>query len=227
MGSLSLARADRLLWLGRYMERSLTTIEFVVATYDKALDSTEGNWKGQLEELGFDERSDDPLTFFQDCLFDPDNQSSLAHSIAVAYDNAVHLRDIIGSETVSYVQMGYDSVAAAQNGREPLLDLQTTVDNIMAFKGCVDDYVHDDAARNVIKSGISLERMDLCARLAYDLDDLPHQAHMLAIRTSRTGMPYDERRLRSVVDAVYAPGFPESATYESLGRILTDLANIF
>lgn len=43
MGSLSLEKVDHLLWLGRYMERCYTTQRFILATYDKALDSTDGN----------------------------------------------------------------------------------------------------------------------------------------------------------------------------------------
>lgn len=227
MGSLSLGRADRLLWLGRYIERTYTTERFIIATYDKALDSTEGNWKGQLEELGFDEKTEDPIEFFHDCLFDVENPASLAHSIGAAYDNAVHLRDILGTETVSYVQMAYDSLHAAEGGKEPLLDLQATIDNIMAFRGCVDDYVSDGAARNIIKSGISLERIDLYARLGYKLEALPYEVHLLAVRSSRSGMPFDNQRLKAVIDAVYRPGFPEGVTYEQLGDLLVNLAHIY
>jgi uncharacterized alpha-E superfamily protein len=227
MGTLSLEKVDHLLWLGRYVERSFTTQRFILATYDKALDSTEGNWKGQLEELGFDASSDDPIWFFDDCLFNVDNPSSLAHSISAAYDNAVHLRDVLGTESISYVQMAYDSVFGARDSDSPLLELQETADNIMAFKGCVDDYVTDDSARNVIKSGFSLERIDLYARLGYHLGDLRSEVRRLATRVNRISAPYNQRHLKAVVDIVYSPGFPENVTYERLGELLTHLARIF
>lgn len=227
MGTLSLDRIDHLLWLGRYIERSYTTQNFIIATYDKALDSTEGNWKGQLEELGFSAENDDPLTFFRDCLFDADNPCSLAHSMGAAYDNAVLLRDVLGTESLSYVQMAVDEIAAAATSESPLLDLQLVKDNIMAFKGCVDDFVANDAARAVIKCGISVERIDLYARLSYQLDSVKQETHRLVSRIDRTGAPYDKQALKALVNIVFEPGFPQNATYEDLGEILKLVAKIF
>ncbi len=227
MGTLSLEKVDHLLWLGRYIERSYTTQRFIIATYDKALDSTEGNWKGQLEELGFSKENDDPLTFFRECLFDAENPCSLAHSMGAAYDNAVMLRDVLGTESLSYVQMASDEIEAAATSDSPLLDLQLVQDNIMAFKGCVDDFVADDAARNIIKCGISVERIDLYARLSYRLDRLKQEVHRLASRIDRTGAPYNKLAFKQLVDIVFDPGFPESATYEDLGHLLEVAAQIF
>ncbi len=227
MGSLSLAKVDHLLWLGRYIERSYTTQKFILVTYDKALDSTEGNWKGQLEELGFDAETDDPIAFFDDCLFNMENTSSIVYSMNAAYGNAVLLRDVLGTESISYVQMAMNAIEAAASSDAPLLDCQIVADNIMAFKGCVDDYISDDAARNLIKCGISLERIDLYARLSYRLEDLRHEVHRLATRINRTGAPYSQENLKALVDFVYAPGFPEKVTYEGLGELLKHVARVF
>ena len=227
MGTLSLEKVDHLLWLGRYIERSFTTQRFIIATYDKAIDSTEGNWKGQLEELGFSAEMDEPLAFFRDCLFNIETPCSLAHSMGAAYDNAVMLRDVLGTESLSYVQMAVDEIAAAEHSDSPLLDLQLVQDNIMAFKGCVDDFVADDAARNIIKCGISVERIDLYARLSYKLDSIKQEVHRLASRIDRTGAPYNARAFKELVDIVFEPGFPENATYETLGKLLEVVARIF
>lgn len=227
MGSLSLEKVDHLLWLGRYVERSQTTHRFILSTYDAALDSVEGNWKGQLEELGFSPDSDDPIEFFNDCLFNLDNASSLAHSMDTAYGNAVMLRDVIGTESIAYVQMAVNSIELARTSDAPLVDLQEMVDDIMAFKGCVDDYVADDAARNIIKCGMSVERLDLYARLSYRLHRLRQETHRLASRIDRIGVPYDKASFKKVVSIVFAPGFPENVTYEQLGELLTHIARIF
>lgn len=227
MGSLSLEKVDHLLWLGRYVERSQTTHRFILSTYDAALDSVEGNWKGQLEELGFSPDSDDPIEFFNDCLFNLDNASSLAHSMDAAYGNAVMLRDVIGTESIAYVQMAVNSIELARTSDAPLVDLQEMVDDIMAFKGCVDDYVADDAARNIIKCGMSVERLDLYARLSYRLHRLRQETHRLASRIDRIGVPYDKASFKKVVSIVFAPGFPENVTYEQLGELLTHIARIF
>ena len=227
MGTLSLEKVDHLLWLGRYIERSYTTQRFIIATYDKALDSTEGNWKGQLEELGFSKENDDPLTFFRECLFDAENPCSLAHSMGAAYDNAVMLRDVLGTESLSYVQMASDEIEAAATSDSPLLDLQLVQDNIMAFKGCVDDFVADDAARNIIKCGISVERIDLYARLSYRLGRVRQEVHRLSARVNRTGTPYSQPDLKALVELVYAPTFPDAVTYDQLGLILVHAARVF
>lgn len=227
MGSLSLEKVDHLLWLGRYVERSQTTQNFILATYDKSLDSTEGNWKGQLEELGFDQTATSPEAFFDDCLFNEKNTSSIAFSMNAAYDNAVRLRDVLGSESISYIQMAVNAVGAAERSDAPLLDLQLVTDNIMAFRGCVDDYVDDDAARNLIKCGLSVERIDLYARLSYRLDRLRPEVHRLTSRINRTGAPYSQKHLKAAIDIVYGPGFPGDATYETLGELLKHVARIF
>lgn len=227
MGTLSLERFNRLLWLGRYVERSYTTLQFILTTYDASLDSTEGNWKGQLEELGFDQDNDDPQQFFHECLFSRDLTASISYSMSAAYDNAVVLRDVIGTESAAYIQMALNEIGFAETSDAPLLDLQTVIDMIMAFKGSCDDYIVNDSARNIIKCGMSIERMDLYARLNYHLGDLRKELQKLATRVDRTGVSYDRAALKALIDQVFSPRFPEKVTYEELGDMLTLIARVF
>jgi len=227
MGSLSIERVDRLLWLGRYVERSYTTLHFVLEAYDASLDSVDGNWKGQLEELGFNQEEDNPDQFFRDCLFSPSLSASIAYSLNAASDNAVVLRDVIGSESAAYVQMALNDSQAAAASDTPLLDLQSVTDSIMAFKGSCDDYIANDAARNIIKCGFSVERLDLYARLGYRLGDLRREVQKLASRIDRTGMDYNRDILKQLVDAVFAPSFPDAVTYQQLGQLLALVAQLF
>lgn len=225
--TVSLEKADHLLWLGRYMERSYTTQRFILAAYDQALDDVFGDWKESLEELGFDAEVETVREFFRGCLFDAGHLSSIAHSLNAAYDNAVRLRDVLGSEAISYVQMALDSLEAAQGSDAPLLDLQLVEDHIMAFKGCVDDFVANDAARNLIKCGISIERIDLYARLSYNLPRVRQEVHRLASRINRTGAPFDQAVLTSLVGIVFSPSFPNEVTYDELGRIIRCASEVF
>ncbi len=227
MGSLSLERVGRLLWLGRYVERSYTTLQFILTTYDAALDSVEGNWKGQLEELGFDQASDDPMDFFWTCLFSRDLSASIHYSMSAAFDNAVVLRDVIGSESVAYIQMAMNDIERAETSEAPLLDLQTVTDCILAFKGSCDDYIVNDAARNIIKCGFSIERMDLYTRLRYHLEDVRREAQKLASRIDRTGIVYDREAFKTLVDMVFDARFPEGTTYEELGELLALIGRVF
>ena len=227
MGALSIEKVDHLLWLGRYMERSYTTQRFIVDAHDRTLDSVEDGWKAQLEELGFNAAVETPREFIRVCLFDRENPASVAHSMDAAYDNAVRLRDVLGTETLSYIQMATDSLLMAEKSDAPLLDLQLVQDNIMAFKGCVDDFVDNDAARNIIKCGISLERIDLYARLGVGLGRLRQEVHRLAARINRTGAPYSQAELKALVEIVYSPTFPDNVTYEELGSLLGHVARLF
>lgn len=227
MSSLSVERVDRLLWLGRYMERCYTTLTFIIATYDKALDSTEGNWKGQLEELGFDEETDDPMDFFNDCLFSPESSVSIRHSLSCAYDNAIVLRDVLGTETLAYVQMAVNSLDSAETSDAPLLELASLIDDIMAFKGCCDDYIADDVPRNILKCGFSVERMDLYTRLNYRLDELPKEARKMASRIDRIGIAYDRTAFKDLICRIYDPAFLEGVSYDDLGDMLVLLARLF
>lgn len=136
-------------------------------------------------------------------------------------------RDVLGTESLGYVQMAVDALAAAQASDAPLLDPQLIQDNIMAFKGCVDDFVESDAACNLIKCGISVERIDLYARLSYKLGRVRQEVHRLAARVNRTGAPYSQPDLKALVELVYAPTFPDAATYDQLGLILQHAASVF
>lgn len=227
MGTLSLERVNRLLWLGRYVERSYTTLQFILTTYDAALDSVEGNWKGQLEELGFDQDNDDPVEFFRECLFSRTLTTSIYYSMSAAYDNAVVLRDVIGTESAAYIQMALNDIERAETSDAPLLDLQTVIDMIMAFKGSCDDFIVNDAARNIIKCGMSIERMDLYARLNYHLGDLRKETQKLATRIDRTGISYDRSAFKALIDKVFSPRFPNQVTYEELGSMLELIARVF
>ena len=227
MGTLSLERTQRLLWLGRYMARSVTTLKFILATYDRALDSVEGNWKGQLEELGFDNDNDDPWEFFHECLFSRTLPSSVYCSLSAACGNAMVLRDVVGTESAAYVQMAFNELELAEVSDAPLLDLQQVIDMIMAFKGSCDDFITNDAARNIVKCGISIERMDLYARLNYRLDDVRRETQKLATRIDRTGLSYDRQAFKQLIDQVFSPRFPTEITYEELGDLLGLIAQVF
>jgi len=97
----------------------------------------------------------------------------------------------------------------------------------MAFKGSCDDYIANDAARNIIKCGFSVERLDLYARLGYRLGDLRREVQKLASRIDRTGMDYNRDILKQLVDAVFAPSFPDAVTYQQLGQLLALVAQLF
>ncbi len=97
----------------------------------------------------------------------------------------------------------------------------------MAFKGCSDDYVVDDVARNIIKCGFSIERMDLFLRLGYKLNRLEKEAHKLASRIDRMGIAYDRATFKDLIVLIYDDDFPQNATPEQLSKMLELVEKIF
>lgn len=53
------------------------------------------------------------------------------------------------------------------------------------------------------------------------------EVHRLAARVNRTGAPYSQPDLKALVELVYAPTFPDAATYDQLGLILRHAASVF
>lgn len=62
---------------------------------------------------------------------------SLISNLNRAYDNAVVLRESIGSEALSYIQMSVYDMEKAAKSEVPLLEVQQVLDNIHAFWGII------------------------------------------------------------------------------------------
>lgn len=65
------------------------------------------------------------------------NPDSLISNLNRAYDNAVVLRESIGSEALSYIQMSVYDMENAAKSEVPLLELQQVLVNIHAFWGII------------------------------------------------------------------------------------------
>jgi uncharacterized alpha-E superfamily protein len=136
--------------------------------------------------------------------FDESDVNSIHSNLIRAYDNAIVLREELGSETLSYIQLAIYAMNKAKISRAPLLELQNVEDNILAFWGISDDFINDDVIRNIIKTGKRVERIDLYARLKMDRAMLRREFDKLESRLERSGMPYNSteyRKLMRMIDA--------------------------
>lgn len=84
-----------------------------------------------------------------------------------AHDNAIVLRETLSIETLAYVQMAAAAIQLAAESTAPAVELQWVLDDIMAFRGSCEENIESENSRNIIKSGASLERLDLYLRLGY------------------------------------------------------------
>ncbi|MBQ6981020.1 MAG: alpha-E domain-containing protein [Synergistaceae bacterium] len=168
MSILSFGNSERLFWLGRYSERVYTGIREL---------------SGQSVE--------------RKC-FDENNPESLYCSLMYAYDNAIVLRDEIGSEAFSYIQMAVYEMNSAKKSPAPMLQLQKVNDNIAAFWGMADDVISDENVRGIIKLGKRIERVDLYARGNAGNEEIRREVTRLTYRIEKTGLHYNPETLSAL-----------------------------
>ena len=171
MSILSFGNSERLFWLGRYSERVYTGIRALSGTLDSSAE--------------------------RKC-FDESNPESLYCSLIFAYDNAIVLRDEIGSEAFSYIQMAVYEMNSAKKSPAPMLQLQKVNDNIAAFWGMADDVISDENVRGIIKLGKRIERVDLYARGNAGNDEIQREVTRLTYRIEKTGLHYNPETLSAL-----------------------------
>ncbi len=203
MGVISIEKADRLFWLGRYGERVLTTLITFFDFYDEMIDGDEEAYKTFCEKISIPDIYGSKEEFGQRYLFDQTDPNSILSNMERAFDNAVVMRGELGTHTLSYIQMALDMLKG-EKGRSsaPVYDLQQVIDYLNAFWGCMDDQVEDEVSRNIIKCGKYLERLDLYLCLDYPAKAVDKEFSKFVNRLHRSGLSYrpeNERKLKEII----------------------------
>ncbi len=198
MGIISIEQADRILWLGRYTERVYTTVSMYNQYFDSMIDGT-NEISEFCDKLDIPNIYTDVEDFMIRYLYDTDNPDSIISNLYRAFDNAIVLRETIGSESLSYIQLAiYDWKEASKNPAPPLLETQKLIDHIMAFWGVTDDLIDSEEVRNILKAGKRIERADLYARLEMPRKAILREILRLRPRVERSGLPYDPAKLEKL-----------------------------
>ncbi|WP_407397084.1 alpha-E domain-containing protein [Treponema sp.] len=194
---LTLKQVDSIYWLGRYTERVLTTLKVFMDVYDSQLDS-HFDYAKYCSDLdiynGFSSLSD----FCQRYAFDRTYASSIISSMNRSYDNAIMLRETIGSDSLSYIELALRRMEDAQYSQTPALVFQKVIDNIMAFKGQVFDSIADHNVRHILLAGLTLERLDMYLRLNMNEDKIAFECRRLTHSIERTDINCDRLALQKV-----------------------------
>ena len=191
MGVKSLDVTNRLFWLGRYSERVYTTLQLFAKRYDQMLD--QGDTYGEFcQSLDIPNIYPTAQNFLRRYPFDESDPNSIASNLRRAYDNGIELRQEIGTEELSYIQLAVYEMSRARNSQAPMLEFQKIVDNILAFWGIIDDQVEDENTRNIIKVGKRVERIDLYGRLHVDRESMTREVHRLNGRIRRCEIHFRE-----------------------------------
>lgn len=168
MGIISLEQQDQLYWLGRYTERVFTTTDIFEKCFDLMIDQNDESWVTFCESLEIPNIYTSREDFIKRYGFDEQNPDSLVSNLLRGYDNAIILRETIGSTALSYIQLAVYDMRRAAMSDAPVLELQKVTDHIAAFWGISDDSIEEDIVRDLIRTGRRVERVDLYARLHID-----------------------------------------------------------
>lgn len=198
MGIISVEHMDELFWLGRYTERVYTTLRLYFNSFDAMIDVTLDHYKTFCESIEIPDIYGSAEEFRKRYPFDESDVNSIISNLNRAYDNAIILREKIGSEALSYIQLSIYDMQKAKVSRAPLVELQSVIDNILAFWGIADDSIDSEQVRNIIKAGKRVERIDLYARLKITGTELLREIHRLVPRIAKCGIRYNKGRLEQI-----------------------------
>ena len=222
MGIISVENTDRLYWLGRYTERVYSTIKIFESRFDSMIDVDE------LEYLDFCKRQDIPNIygskedFSRKYCFSLEDENSIFSNLMRAYDNAIVLREEIGSDTLSYIQLAVYAMNQAALSRAPLIGLQKVTDNLVAFWGMADDDIDESQIRNMIKVGKLVERIDLYARLKEPAEKIRREARRLSNRIDKSTMRYNPKTLAHVNYLVQLDDIPYETLIDEVETLVGD-----
>ncbi len=205
MGIISVEQADHLYWLGRYTERVYTTLRFYSKSFDEMIDETIDSYQKFCESIDIPNIYASKEDFISRYPFDAQNPDSIISNLNRAYDNAIVLRESIGSEALSYIQLAMYDMNKAALSSSPLIELQYIMDHILSFWGIADDQIDSEQIRNMIKAGKRIERIDLYARLGVSGKELIREVCRMVPRVERSGLHYDTAKLEEIKGLVEHP----------------------
>lgn len=205
MGVISLEQTERLYWLGRYTERVFTTLRYYFQSLDEMIEKSDESYRHFCAAIDIPDIYESKADFLRRYPFDAQNSDSLISNLNRAYDNAIVLRESIGSEALSYIQLAIYDMNNASLSNTPLIEMQTLLDHILAFWGISDDQIDSERIRNIIKAGKRIERVDLYARLGVPRGELVREVKRMVPRIVRSGLNYDASRLDFILGLIKAP----------------------
>ncbi len=166
--AISATKANRLYWLGRYVERVYLSLHLLRRCYDRMIDGEPKDYEEFYKKLDINNDYTDNETFRLGQMYDVNNPCSLLSGLECANDNAIVLREEIKSESLSYIQMSLCLIKECAAKKEKnITALQPITDYLLAFFGSIDERVFDERLRNIIKMGRLVENLDMHIRFDY------------------------------------------------------------
>jgi len=167
---LSANKANRLFWLGRYVERGYLMLHLMRRAYDEVIDVPVGEvpYSDFLEKLDIYVSSEFTTSYqMMQQIYDPNTVTSLRSIIEMMMDNAIVLRSEIYSESFSYVELCRDLIRKQADASEMnITELQPITDWLLAFWGSIRERV-TGRSYELLEVGRLVEHLDMNIRFDY------------------------------------------------------------
>ena len=168
---ISASKANSLYWLGRYEERVYITLHLLRKCHDKMID-------GELEDYLPIWRNLDTTGAYQTIeeftlgiMYDDSNSSTVMTAQTKAMDNAILLREVILSETLSYLEMSLALLKECKKKQEKnVICLQPVIDWSLAFWGSAQQRLQNHKALYIMSIGRNVENLDMQLRFDYSYE---------------------------------------------------------
>lgn len=219
MGIITIEKSDNLFWLGRYTERVHTTLKYYIEATDLMIDQDPDYYAVLCRKIGIPDVYGSREQFLTTYPFDTSDPNSIISNLYRAYDNAIVMRDYIGTETMAYIQLALDDIKTAEREETFLADLMLVIDHILAFWGCVNDLIYDEQTRNIIKLGKGVERIDLYLSLGRPAADIRREYGRMKQFLRKSHIHYDESILYTMDNMLSEYGF----SYLNVRNLLRNL----
>jgi uncharacterized alpha-E superfamily protein len=167
MGIISVEHSSNLYWLGRYAERVYTTLDTFFDYHDATLDRDKNSYRDFLERLEVEDKYGNYDNFLDGFLYGEEDYTIRA-AFLNAYDNALVTRNVIGSESLAYLELASNTFKAGRGSKNLRLALMPVMDYLLAYWGNIDDHLATSEAGIIIRCGKIVERLDLYFRFFYD-----------------------------------------------------------
>lgn len=204
MDIIALDKVDNLLWLGRYSERVYSTIKEFFIGYDKMIEQPDfyikycANFKIPNIYCSTDD-------FVKRYLKDETDPDSIISNLYRAYDNCMILRNEIGTQTMSYLELAVNDLVSLKDFDSFIIDLQSILDHILAFWASLDDEIENYEVRSIVKLGRRLERLDIYLYLHKDRTKLVKAYDMLEHRLNNAYIPYNKEAFVELKNMLFSP----------------------
>jgi uncharacterized alpha-E superfamily protein len=223
MSIISVEHRSNLYWLGRYAERVYTTLDTFFDYHDIMLDKDKNSYRGFLEKLDIEDRYDNYEKFIQEFLFGT-APFTINSAFQRAYDCALVIRGMIGSESLAYLELAANTFRSSQNAKNLRLALMPVMDYMLAYWGSIDDNITISEVGTLIRFGKLVERLDLYFRLSYDSKYINGEYDKLCHIIARVRKDFCNAKQLAVLVEILAI---EGSYKERLPEVLNSLNNLF